>query len=45
MGLTVIEPMGEVDVKLPGFMEMVVAPVVDQLRVLLEPGFTLAGFA
>jgi len=45
VGLTVLEPLGEVDVKLPGVMDIVVAPVVDQLRVLLEPEFMLAGFA
>ena len=45
VGLTLVEPLPEVDVKLPGVMEMLVAPEVAQLRVLLEPEFMPLGFA
>jgi hypothetical protein len=45
VGLTLVDPLPEVDVKLPGVMAMLVAPVVDQLSVLLEPEEMLAGFA
>ena len=45
VGLTLVEPLAEVDVKLPGAMEILVAPVVTQLSVLLEPEAMLAGLA
>ena len=45
VGLTVVEPLAEVDVKIPGAMEILVAPVVTQLSVLLEPEAMLAGLA
>lgn len=45
MGLTLVEPLGEVEVKFPGVMAMVVAPLVDQLSVLLEPEVMLVGLA
>jgi hypothetical protein len=44
-GLTVVEPVADVDVKVPGVMAMVVAPVVTQLNVLLAPELMLVGFA
>ncbi len=45
MGLTLVEPLAEVDVKEPGVTATLVAPVVDQLRVLLEPELILVGLA
>jgi hypothetical protein len=45
VGLTLVEPLAEVDVKVPGVMETLVAPVVDQLSVLLEPELMLVGLA
>ena len=45
VGLTVVEPLAEVVVKVPGVMAMLVAPVVAQLRVLLEPEVILVEFA
>ena len=44
-GLTLVEPVPEVDVNVPGVMAMLVAPVVAQLRVLLEPDRMLVGLA
>ncbi len=44
-GLTFVEPLEAVDVNVPGVMAMVVAPETDQLSVLLEPEFMLAGAA
>jgi hypothetical protein len=44
-GLTAVEPLEDVDVKLPGVMLTPVAPVTFQLSVLLAPGLTLGGFA
>lgn len=37
VGLTLVEPLAEVDVNVPGVIDTLVAPVVDQLSVLLEP--------
>jgi hypothetical protein len=45
VGLTLFEPLADVAVKLPGVMAMLVAPLVDQLRVLLEPDVMLVGLA
>jgi hypothetical protein len=45
VGLTLFEPLADVDVKVPGVMAMLVAPLVDQLRVLLEPELMLVGLA
>jgi hypothetical protein len=45
VGLTLVEPLADVEVNEPGVMEMLVAPVVVQLSVLLEPAAMLAGFA
>jgi len=42
-GVTLVEPVGDADVKLPGLMPMVVAPVVSQLSVLLAPELMLGG--
>lgn len=45
LGLTLVEPLAAVEVKLPGVMLMLVAPVVDHASVLLEPAVILAGLA
>jgi hypothetical protein len=45
VGLTLVEPLADVDVNVPGVMATLVAPVVVQLRVLLEPDVMLVGFA
>jgi hypothetical protein len=45
LGLTLVDPLADVDVKLPGAMAMLVAPVVDQLSVLLDPEEIVVGFA
>jgi hypothetical protein len=44
-GLTLVEPLADVEVKEPGEIEIVVAPLVAQLSVVLVPEFTVAGFA
>jgi len=44
VGLTLVEPLAAVEVKVPGVIETLLAPVVDQLRVAL-PELKLAGFA
>jgi hypothetical protein len=44
-GLTLVEPVADVEVKVPGAMAIEVAPVVDQLRELLEPELMLVGLA
>jgi hypothetical protein len=44
-GLTLVEPLADVEVNVPGAIAMLVAPVVTQLRVLLEPEAMLAGLA
>ena len=44
-GLKDIEPVAEVDAKLPGVMATLVAPEVAQLSVVLLPGLMLAGLA
>jgi hypothetical protein len=43
VGLTLIEPLAEVDVNVPGVMAIDVAPLVDQLRVLLAPEVIVVG--
>jgi hypothetical protein len=43
VGLTLVEPLAEVEVKVPGAMVMLVAPLVDQLSVLLGPEVMVAG--
>jgi hypothetical protein len=45
VGLTLVEPLADVDVNVPGVMAILVAPVVAQLSVLLEPEVILAGLA
>ena len=45
VGLTLVEPLANVEVNVPGVMAMPVAPLVAQLNVLLEPELMLAGFA
>jgi hypothetical protein len=40
-----VEPLAEVEVKVPGVMAMLAAPVVAQLRVLLEPELMVVGLA
>jgi hypothetical protein len=45
VGLTVVEPLAAVEVKVPGVMAMLVAPLVAQLSVLLEPDVMLVGLA
>ena len=44
-GLTLVEPLAEVEVNVPGVMARLVAPVVTQLSMLLVPEVTLAGLA
>ena len=45
MGVTVVEPLAEVDVNVPGVMAMPVAPVVAHVSVLLAPALMLTGLA
>lgn len=45
VGFTLVEPLAEVDVNVPGEMAMLAAPVVTQLSVLLEPEVILVGLA
>jgi hypothetical protein len=45
VGLTLVEPLADVDVKVPGVTAMLVAPAAAQLSVLLEPEFMLVGSA
>jgi len=40
-----VEPLADVEVNVPGVMEILVAPVVVQPKVLLEPEVMLVGFA
>ena len=45
VGLTIVEPLAEADVKVPGVMAILAAPLVTQLSVLLAPETILAGLA
>ncbi len=45
VGLTLVEPLADVDVNDPGAMARLVAPDVTQLRVLLAPEVTAEGLA
>ena len=45
VGLTLVEPLADVEVNVPGVMAMLVAPLTDQLSVLLEPEVMLVGLA
>jgi len=40
-----VEPLADVEVKVPGVMAILVAPAAAQLSVLLVPEFMLVGFA
>ena len=40
-----VDPLAEVDVNVPGVIAIVVAPLVAQLKLLLDPELTLVGFA
>ena len=44
-GTTVVEPLADVELRPPGVIEILVAPVVDQLKTLLEPDVMLVGLA
>lgn len=43
-GFTLVEPLADVEVKVPGPMATLVAPLTDQLSVLLAPTVMVAGF-
>jgi hypothetical protein len=43
VGLTLVEPVADVDVNVPGVMAILVAPATIQLSVLLAPEFMLVG--
>lgn len=45
VGLTLAEPVADVEVKVPGVIAKLVAPVVAQLSVLLAPELIVVGFA
>jgi hypothetical protein len=45
VGFTLVEPLALLDVNDPGPIAMLVASLVVQFRVLLEPALILAGFA
>ena len=45
VGFTLVAPVANVEVKVPGVIATVVAPVVDQFNVLLEPAVMLGGVA
>ena len=45
VGFIVVEPLADVEVKVPGVMAILVAPAATQLSVLLVPEFMLVGFA
>jgi hypothetical protein len=45
VGLTPNDPLADVEVNVPGVIAMLVAPVVTQLNVLLEPEAMLVGLA
>ena len=45
VGLTLVEPLADVDVNVPGAMAILVAPIVAQLSVLLAPEFMAVGAA
>jgi hypothetical protein len=44
-GTTLVDPLADDDVKPPGEIEMLLAPVVTQLKTLLAPAVTLVGSA
>jgi len=45
VGLTFVEPVADVDMKFPGVIAILVAPLVAQLSVLLDPAARLVGLA
>jgi hypothetical protein len=45
VGLTLEEPVADVEVRIPGEIEILIAPVVTQLSVLLSPELMVVGFA
>jgi hypothetical protein len=45
VGLTLVDPLADIEVNPPGEIEIVVAPLAVQLRVLLAPELMLAGLA
>lgn len=45
VGLTEVEPLADCELKPPGEMEIVLAPLVDQISVLLPPEAMLVGLA
>jgi hypothetical protein len=45
VGLTFVEPLADVDVNVPGAIARLVAPVIAQLTVLLEPEVISVGLA
>jgi hypothetical protein len=45
VGVTLVVPVADVELKFPGVIAIVVARLVDQLNVLLDPELTLAGDA
>jgi len=45
VGFTLVEPLADADVNVPGVIAMLDAPLVDQFSVLLEPEVILAGLA
>jgi uncharacterized protein (DUF2236 family) len=45
VGLTLVEPLADVEVNVPGVMAILAAPATIQLSVLLEPEFMLVGLA
>ena len=45
VGLTLVEPLANADVNVPGVMAILVAPVVAKLSVLLAPELMLVGLA
>jgi hypothetical protein len=45
VGLTLVAPVAAVDMKFPGVIAILVAPLVAQLSVLLDPAARLVGLA
>jgi len=45
VGLTLVEPLADVEVNVPGVMASLLVPVVTQLSVLLEPEVIREGLA
>ena len=45
VGCTLVEPLADVDVNVPGVMAILVAPLVAQLNMLLEPDAMMVGLA